>query len=328
MARVHLLSVALGSTENAAWRTGAYHAMVASQRADRFRMHSLTADPQEADVILFLEVPSETDLLALRRHPLVRRCRDKCFLSDSSDRAIPFLPGFYASIEKAWHSPRRTRSGPFPSPMENAAVEYDPAFTARDYLYSFMGAMDTWPVRVQLGTLRHPRGFFEDRTADSLRIRMTGDDRERAAFARHYADVLQRSQFVLCPRGIGCASIRLFEVMRAGRVPVILSDAWVPPVGPAWDTFGVRTAERDWASLPSVLEAREPEAAAMGQRARHAWEEWFAPPVLFHRTVEQCLEMQRTRRLPEWVSARLALSQRILRPFHLRILLRGWLKRG
>ena len=329
MAKVHLLSVELGSTENAAWRLGAYRSMLASQRADRFQVHALTDDPAAADVILFLEVPSEkTDMLRLRRHPLVRRFREKCFLSDSSDQAIPYLPGFYASIEKTWYSPRRTRSGPFPSSMENAAIEYDPVFNERRYLYSFVGSTLTWPVRAELAKLRHGRGYFEDRSADSLRIRMTGDDQERGAFAQHYVDVIRRSQFVLCPRGIGCGSIRLFETLQAGRVPVILSDAWVPPAGPAWAQISVRVAEEDWAAVPALLEAREGEAAGMGRSARRAWEEWFAPPVLFHRTVEQCLEMRRQRRLPEAVSSRLALLQVVLRPFHLRMLLRRGLQRG
>ncbi len=34
------------------------------------------------------------------------------------------------------------------------------------------------------------------------------------------------------PRGIGASSVRIFEAMRAGRAPVIISDDWiVPPVG-------------------------------------------------------------------------------------------------
>lgn len=328
MAKVHLLSVALGSTENVAWCLGAYQSMLASQRADRFQVHQLTDDPAEAEVILFMEVPSpEVDPLKLRRHPLVRRFRDKCFLSDPRDQAIPFLPGFYASIEKAWYQPRRTRSGPFPDSMSNAAVEYDPAFGQRNYLYSFVGSTLTWPVRADLAKLQHPRGYFEDRAADSLRIRMSGDDRERAAFTHHYVEVIQRSQFVLCPRGLGCGSIRLFETMKAGRAPVVLSDDWVSPEGPDWRRFSVRVAEKDWAALPALLETKEGEAAEMGRLARRAWEEWYAPEVLFHRTVEQCLELRRTRRLPEAIAARLALMQLVLRPFHLRMLLRRWLKR-
>jgi hypothetical protein len=34
-----------------------------------------------------------------------------------------------------------------------------------------------------------------------------------------------------CPAGIGPATYRLFEAMELGRVPVILSDEWVPRKG-------------------------------------------------------------------------------------------------
>ena len=325
MAKVLLCTVAPPDSNYA---TGAYRLMVESQQADRFGVHTLTDDPGAADVILFVEIVAcGHHCINIRRHPLTRRFREKCFLSDPSDRAIPFLPGIYAAIEKRWHSPGRTRSGPYPGHMENPFMEDDPGFRERTYLYSFIGNQSTWPLRARLAELGHPRGFFEDRSSDSLRIRMTGTPEEVAGFNRHYADVAKRSHFVLCPRGVGASSIRLFETMRAGRAPVILSDAWVPPEGPAWERFSLRVPERDWATLPALLEAREGDAAAMGRLAREAWEEWFAPPVLFHRTVEKCLAIRRDRRLPERLASLWVWPQVVLRPFHLRILARRILRR-
>lgn len=327
MAKVHLLSVALDASGDNTYALGSYRHMLECQRADRFKVHTLTDDPAEADLILFVEIAAGTkNHIKVRRHPLVQRFREKCFLTDPADMIIPFLPGVYASIEKRWHSPRRTRSGPFPVQMGNAAMEYDPSFTERDYLYSFIGDATTSLLRPRLGKLGHPRGHYEDRSADSLRIRMTGSEAERVAFVEHFADVARRSHFVLCPRGLGSSSIRLFEAMRVGRVPVILSDAWVAPDGPDWESFSVRVPERDLEKLPALLEAREADARAMGLLARQAWEEWFAPTVLFHRTVEQCLAIQRARRLPEWLASLLAWPQVILRPFHLRRLMGGLLK--
>ena len=49
---------------------------------------------------------------------------------------------------------------------------------------------------------------------------------------------------MICPRGWGSSSIRLFEVMEMGRVPVIISDAWVNEA-PKWADFSVRVSEAD-----------------------------------------------------------------------------------
>ncbi|MDQ2919268.1 MAG: glycosyltransferase family 47 protein, partial [Verrucomicrobiota bacterium] len=127
--------------------------------------------------------------------------------------------------------------------------------------------------------------------------------------------------FVLCPRGVGASTIRLFETMRMGRVPVILSDEWVPPVGPLWEKFSVRVAEKDFAQVPRLLEEREHMAVPMGQLARREWEEWFSPEVAFHRVVDYCLAIKEGRRWPEAL-ARWPVYLQLARPFHFRRLLR------
>ena len=47
-----------------------------------------------------------------------------------------------------------------------------------------------------------------------------------------FRSVMGRSRFVLCPRGKGTSSIRLYEALAYGCVPVIISDDWVAPAGP------------------------------------------------------------------------------------------------
>ena len=87
--------------------------------------------------------------------------------------------------------------------------------------------------------------------------------------------------------------------MKAGRVPVILSDDWVPPEGPAWESFSLIVPEREVARVPEILESHEHAAAEMGRRAREQWEQWFSASASFHRIVEWCLSIQRSRRMPE-----------------------------
>jgi len=82
--------------------------------------------------------------------------------------------------------------------------------------------------------------------------------------------------------------------MLMGRVPVIISDYWVPPEGPDWNAFSIRVPESDVSKIPAILEDRQHDAPEMARRARQAWEAWFSPVVTFHRVVEWCLDIQRT----------------------------------
>ena len=42
---------------------------------------------------------------------------------------------------------------------------------------------------------------------------------EVAEFKRRYAEVMRRSKFVLCPRGVGTSSYRLYETLESGFIP-------------------------------------------------------------------------------------------------------------
>jgi len=128
---------------------------------------------------------------------------------------------------------------------------------------------------------------------------------------------LRDSRFILCPTGAGTSTPRFFEAMKAGRVPVILSDNWVAPEGPRWQAFSLRVPERDVRLLPQILEQHETRAAAMGMLAREEFERWFSETVCFHRIVEWCLDIRRSRRLPERLMQRVVLWQLLL-PFNFR----------
>jgi len=282
-------------------------------------------DPAEADVILFAEVDVGRFCDQVRRHPYVARFREKCFVMCTDYRALPFVPGIYTGLEKRWHRPGRTQPGFYFDCLLNPLVTFD-ASTERDLLYSFVGDLQTAAVRRTLGKLEHPRGLFVDTSAESQAVMWHGSEEQKTVFWDRYAKIARRSKFVLCPRGVAPSSIRLFETMCTGRVPVILADEWVRPEGPAWETFSVQVAERDAASVLRVMEEKEAAAAEMGLRARAEWEKYFSPEIVFHRAVELCLEMQRTRRMPESVG-RFAIIAQLLQPYVVREYLRGWKKR-
>ena len=81
---------------------------------------------------------------------------------------------------------------------------------------------------------------------------------ELSAEADAYADTLQNSCFVLCPSGSGPNSIRLWEALGYGAIPVILSDQLQLPGPPElWQAAALFVPETQEAveALPSHLEA-------------------------------------------------------------------------
>jgi hypothetical protein len=74
-------------------------------------------------------------------------------------------------------------------------------------------------------------------------------------------------------------------------VPVIISDGWVAPDGPDWESFSIRWPESDAEGLVGMLEDRDAEWPQLSRAARSAYEEFFAPSVAFHRIVECCAEL-------------------------------------
>lgn len=317
MARVLLLS-ATPDDDQTDFNLAPLHEAEESARRDRFHVHSVVDDPAAADLILFVEFYGGGWYFErVRRHPLVRRYREKCFLFCANPFVIPFLPGVYAGVEKAWAS-ARARPGFYLGRTQNEFTTYTPPDHDLPYLFSFMGSIRNAPVREKLATLKHPRSFFQNTADDFDRILNRKMDRqERMDYDRRYAELTKASKFILCPRGLSASSIRLFETMRMGRAPVILSDAWLPPIGPRWEAFAIRVDEKDFARIPRLLEEREPAAVEMGERARAEWENWFSEEVLFHRLVDLCLDIKETRKIPEKF-ARWTAYLHFLQPFHFR----------
>jgi hypothetical protein len=323
MARVFLLSATPKDDQTDFFNRAPLREARKCAELDRFRVHALTDDPAAADLIIFVEFYGGGWFFErVRAHPFVRRYREKCFLFCANPFVIPLLPGVYTGVEKRWAS-ARTRPGFYLGRLHSDFTTYSPPKHDLPYLFSFMGSVKNAPIRSQLATLSHPRSFFQNTTEEFDRAINRKMDREEVlAYERRYAELTKASKFVLCPRGLSASTVRLFETMRMGRVPVILSDGWVAPEGPHWEDFAIQIPEREFAGIPRFLEERESEAVAMGERARQEWERWFSDEVLFHRLVELCLDIRSKRPIPEALGRWTAYLQ-FLEPSHFRRMLGG-----
>lgn len=273
-----------------------YSRLLDAAQHDRYHQHQLVDNPEQAAMILFVG-SLESDFWDVRSDPLIRRYADKCFLYHSEDLILPFLPGVYPSLRKRDNHLGRAAAGGYTSVL-HIDIPYLPFKRDAKYLFSFRGSFATHPAaRNKLRSLmEHPRGFVTDLSLvpQAATPHAPGDHR------RLFINLLNESKFSLCPRGRSPSSWRLFETLRAGRVPVIIGDEWMPPDVPLdWDSFSIRVRERDVAHIPAILEERENQAEAMSQLARQIWDDWFSMEAFFHRTVDSCLALQARRQYSE-----------------------------
>jgi hypothetical protein len=252
---------------------------------DAVGRHRLIEDREDADIILSV---FNTDP---RYAPLA--WDERRFAYSHDDLAFPVHPGIYPSLTPWNAHPVFARSGPFfLRPPEETGQ--DSRLRPGRYLFSFVGAARTSPIRQQILALQQPRGLVRDSSQDEA-YKGGQPQTTYQRFRRSYQTILAESLFVLCPRGVGASSWRLFETMRAGRAPVVISDTWVPPAGVPWEEFSVRIAEREIGQIPARLEALEEHAPAMGARAREVWDQHFSEMRIFDWLIEQIAAMQQAR---------------------------------
>ena len=322
MARVLLTTAQPGNPADKGWLFGPYELLLASAQLAGGGKHQLTDGPHDADIILFTDSGPDVACRTLRKTALYQRYFWKCFVHAQDDQPLALLPGVYASIEKRWHDPLWTRSGFYVHSAESGRFDFQPFNQDAKWLFSFVGSCSNAPVRGRLADLRHPRFHMEDTSGKIIPAYTSGDAEAIARLNNSYCEIIRESKFVLCPRGVGCSSLRIFEVMAMGRCPVILSDEWVPPDGPQWNLCSLRIPESSVATLPAILGQYEADAGKMGLLARGEWERWFSEKALFETVVDWCLAIRDAGKCGDrWFRA--ARYLQLLRPFHLRSYLRN-----
>jgi hypothetical protein len=116
---------------------------------------------------------------------------------------------------------------------------------------------------------------------------------------RRYLEICRRSKFLLCPRGVGASSIRLFEALRLGIAPIIVSDAWLPCKGPDWKRCAIVVKERDVGRLEEIVSEYESRWREMGVAAREIHDEFFAETAYFNFLISSIDAIVARRVIPE-----------------------------
>ena len=124
--------------------------------------------------------------------------------------------------------------------------------------------------------------------------RVKDDPEKTAARQRLYRKSLRDSLTVLCPPGIGPHSIRMYETMYMGRIPVLFGDSAVYPLQRAIDygAFCLRISKDALLETGAILEdwlrsRTEEEVHAMCVQACRTWNAYFAPGKLLPQLLEE-----------------------------------------
>jgi hypothetical protein len=216
---------------------------------------------------------------------------DRCSVFDgkhvltinNSDWPYPVFDGFYPSLTRQWPGAFSWGFylGPAPHFIESGQVYQ------RKFLYSFVGRARTHRVRQKLLALDAINTPCID--IDNIPERLGNFD-----YYSSYQKFIYDSEFVLCPRGFGASSIRLFEVMRAGRTPVIISNKWIAPPLVNWTGFAIRVREDDIFSIPNVLEYHKDEANERGRLAKHEYDRYYRSDIYLETIINMYLERRPT----------------------------------
>lgn len=119
----------------------------------------------------------------------------------------------------------------------------------KKYLLTFVGSLDTHPVRQRLNTMYNTTYSFEQT-----------DD---------WQEMMEQSKFSLCPRGYGPTSFRIFESILLGSIPVYVWEGeYLLPFSDMldWDTFSIRIHSSEIETLSERIMQRDYEAMTTALR--------------------------------------------------------------
>jgi hypothetical protein len=269
--------------------------MLQLQKQDVHARHVLAHSPAEADIIVFVENTQFADILfeQLLNHPLVKAFPEKVYMFNEMDRSWPMLPGLYCSLSAKLAAYSDHVAFPYINICNDDIRNIHSQKAERKWLYSFVGS-GSHKVRKPVLKLKDERALIVD-TSDFC----VWDHAQTSKydFQRTYVESVVGSKFVLCPRGIGPSSLRLYETMEAGRVPVIISNDWVAPKQVDW-SFAIRIPEWEIAAIPTRLRALENESEDRSIAARDQWEKAYSPEQMFNTFATSLEGISRSANLP------------------------------
>jgi hypothetical protein len=115
---------------------------------------------------------------------------------------------------------------------------------------------------------------------------------DQAKVRGEFLDNLLGSDYALCVRGAGNFSIRFYEALSAGRIPVLINTQCVMPFDRDidWRQHCLRIEESDIDHAADILlefhrRLGDDQFQAMQMANRRLWQEWLQPQAFYHRAL-------------------------------------------
>lgn len=265
------------------------------------KTHSIVGDPHSADVILIAGIgnamPTAAYLKLLVRHELISRFPQKSFTTSFRDQPFVLNRGLFQSPVSGFLASGRVMACPYFAHQfcdhVRKRTETDVSTNTPDLLFSFIGR-DSHPIRNAIFSLRPRRTDIHIEDSSQFNFWNRSDKSAHDRGQTHYYQTLLRSKFSLCPRGAGSGSIRLFESMRSGICPIIVSDEWIAPSVIDWSRCSIRIKERHIGELEHIVSQHEESFRQMGAEARAEYFRHFSEGAVFNYLIAGCASLQRT----------------------------------
>ena len=139
----------------------------------------------------------------------------------------------------------------------------------RDILYNFVGGYQPadylTQIRPNIFKMKHPNTciikntgvwhlndiVFNEKQNHNLELNINSNFKSKTEYFNY---LLINSKYTLCPSGSGPNSIRFWEALGAGSIPVLLADTLELPVHELWTKAIIRLPENRLETLPKILE--------------------------------------------------------------------------
>lgn len=184
-------------------------------------------------------------------------------------------------------------------PFPHEAVHAVGPAEKKDIFYSFIGLDSTSLIgsslRRNLLDARHPahtvvleRKYWHWARENNWGSLSSEDQQKEKS---EYQDILARSRYSLCPRGTGASTIRFWESLKSGAIPVLISDAMRLPEGYPWHECVIRIKEKAAGSVADVLnQIPEEKEKTMREKALEAYQTFSKKNIV--RNIRQFYERQ------------------------------------
>ena len=138
----------------------------------------------------------------------------------------------------------------------------------RKYLYSFQGAYNPahylTDIRKRIFIMKHNEdvyiknigGWHFDQIVYNPKQNNKGElniDQTHLKNKEDYNELLLKSRYSLCPSGSGPNSIRFWESLAVGSIPILLADTLDLPRHKLWEKSIIRVKEEDLEKIPELL---------------------------------------------------------------------------